>query len=76
MIESEINVLKGLKMILDNLIIFLILFSAIAKMNVYSIIYFVLVCIHLWSSKAIKITMNIVSVLLFLRLILIWSNID
>ena len=76
MIESEINVLKGLKMILDNLIIFLILFSAIAKMNVYSIIYFVLVCIHLWSSKAIKITMNIVSLLLFLRLILIWSNID
>ena len=76
LIDSELNAQKGLKIILDNLIILLILISAITKMNIYSLIYFVLVCLNLWTNNAIKITMNVVSFLLFVRLILIWSNID
>ena len=76
LIDSNLNTLKGLKILLDNMIIMLILTSAISKMNAYSMIYFMLVCLHLWTNKAIKITMNTVSFLLFLRLILIWSNVD
>ena len=45
LVDSKMNTLKGVKVVLENFIILTILTSAILKMNIQSFVYFVLVVI-------------------------------
>ena len=66
-----------------NACILLLLFiSAIIKMNVQSFIYFIVIVLHLYNScghpqsTKTSFVMTSVSLILILRMLLIWSNID
>ena len=81
--DSQLNILKGFKVFIENLIITAAIISAVIKMNFQSIIYFILITItiSLRSNKntpkgSMRVLLNFISSFLFVRLMLILSNID
>ena len=76
LVDSKMNNMRGVKVVLENIIILLLLVSAILKMNIQSFIYFTLVVIYMKFKTygAMRLLMDTTSALLFLRLMLILSN--
>lgn len=76
LVDSKMNNMRGIKVVLQTTIVLLLLISAILKMNISSIIYFVLVVIFMRFKTygAMRLVMDTTSMILFLRLILILSN--
>ena len=71
--------LKGVSMMLESCIIFFIFASAIIKMNIQSIVY--LFIVYLWqrsndTKASLRFLMGAVSILLFLRLTIVLSNMN
>ena len=77
LVDSKMNNMRGIRVVLQNAIVLLLLISAILKMNVTSILYFVLVVIFIRFKTygAMRLLMDTTSMILFVRLILILSNI-
>lgn len=82
MVDSKMNVLRGFKVFLENSIICTTIVSALIKMNIWSIIYFILIAIILKKKQneathsSMRILMNTISILLVIRLALILSNLE
>lgn len=78
LVDSKMNTLKGVKVVLENFIILTILTSAILKMNIQSFVYFLLVVIYMRFKTygSMRLLMDTTSIMLLLRLLLILSNIE
>jgi len=77
-VEAYINIMKGFRSVLEDLIILLIWSSALFKMNLQAIILFVLIIFFTLRRKSgtIKFIMNSILLIMLIRLCLILSNMN
>lgn len=76
LIDAKINLLKGFKGIVEELIMITISISAMQKMNMLSLVQFALVVILIYKKNdgSMRIVLNVISLMFATRLLLILSN--